>query len=506
MTATSDVKPFTGTGTITNPATGAPAGQVRWTDPADVTRIAAGLRDAQREWEARGAAGRAKVLARYAVWLGKHRAEIEELLIKETGKSATDAAQEVPLILMIASYYIRTMENALAPDKRPAALPFLSIKKIEVHYRPRPVVGIIAPWNYPVANALMDAIGALAAGCAVLLKPSERTPLTAELLMRGWLDSGAPDVLALAQGAREVSEAVIDVSDYIQFTGSSATGAKVAERAARRLTPVSLELGGKDPMIVLEDADVDLAAHAAVWGAMFNAGQTCVSVERVYVLEPVYDQFVAAVVRDVENLKMGAGDGNHFGAMIDDSQVAVTERHVADALAKGARVLTGGKRSGGGGSFYEPTVLVDVDHSMACMTEETFGPTLPIMKVSSVEEAVRLANDSPYGLSAAVFSRDIERAKKVALQLDCGGVNINDVISNLMCTTAPMGGWKTSGIGARFGGPEGLRKYCRIETVVSPRTNVGAGGNYYNNSQRALKRMNTMMTKLALIRPKRIAK
>ncbi len=506
MTATSDVTPFTGTGTITNPATGALAGQVRWTDAADVPRIAGALREAQREWEARGAAGRAKVLARYGVWLGRHRAEIEELLIAETGKSATDAAQEVPLILMILSYYVRTMEKALAPDPRPAALPFLSIKKIEVHYRPRAVVGIIAPWNYPVANALMDAIGALAAGCAVLLKPSERTPLTAELLLRGWLDSGAPDVLALAQGAREVSEAVIDNSDYVQFTGSSATGAKVAERAARRLIPVSLELGGKDPMIVLEDADVELAAHAAVWGAMFNAGQTCVSVERVYVLEPVYDQFVDAVVRDVKNLQMGAGDGHHFGAMIDDSQVAVTERHVADALAKGARALTGGTRRPGPGSLYEPTVLVDVDHSMAAMTEETFGPTLPIMKVSSVAEAVRLANDSPYGLSAAVFSRDVERAKEVALQLDCGGVNINDVISNLMCTTAPMGGWKTSGIGARFGGPEGLRKYCRIETVVSPRTAVGAGGNYYNNSQRALKRMNTMMTKLALIRPKRMAK
>jgi len=506
MTATSDVTPFAGTGTITNPATGAPAGQVRWTDPADVPRIAAGLRDAQRDWAARGAAGRAKVLARYAVWLGEHRAEIEEMLIAETGKSAVDAAQEVPLILMITSYYIRTMEKALAPDRRPAALPFLSIKKIEVHYRPRPVVGIIAPWNYPVANALMDAIGALAAGCAVLLKPSERTPLTAELLLRGWLDSGAPDVLALAQGARAVSEAVVDVSDYVQFTGSSATGAKVAERAARRLTPVSLELGGKDPMLVLEDADIDLAARAAVWGAMFNAGQTCVSVERAYVLEPVYEQFVTAVVREVEKLKMGAGAGNHFGAMIDDGQVAVTERHVADALAKGARALTGGKRRAGQGSFYEPTVLVDVDHSMAAMTEETFGPTLPIMKVGSVAEAVRLANDSPYGLSAAVFSRDVERAKEVALQLDCGGVNINDVISNLMCTTAPMGGWKTSGIGARFGGPEGLRKYCRIETVVSPRTALGAGGNYYHNSPRALRRMNTLMTKLALIRPKRVAK
>ena len=321
------------------------------------------------------------MLARYAVWMGEHRDEIESLLIKETGKSATDAAQEVPLLIMIASYYIKTMEKALAPESRPASLPFLAIKKIEVHYRPRPVVGIIAPWNFPVANAMMDALGALAAGCAVLLKPSERTPLTAELLLRGWQDSGAPEVLALAQGAREVVEAVIDNSDFIQFTGSSATGAKVMERAARRLTPVSLELGGKDPMIVLDDADVDLAAQAAVWGGMFNAGQTCVSVERVYVLEPVYDQFVAAVVRDVEKLKIGAGDGDDFGSMIDESQVAVTERHVREAKAAGARVLTGGKRAGGDGSFYPPTVIVDVDHSMACMTEETFGPTLPIMKV-----------------------------------------------------------------------------------------------------------------------------
>ena len=509
MTATSDVelpKPFTGIGTIKNPATGSVAGEVRWTDPADVPRIAAGLRAAQKEWEARGPKGRAKVLARYAVWLGEHRGEIESLLIKETGKSAVDAAQEVPLIIMIASYYIKTMEKALAPESRPASLPFLAIKKITVHYRPRPVVGIVAPWNYPVANLLMDTIGALAAGCAVLLKPSERTPLTAELLLRGWLDAGAPEVMAIVQGAREAVEAVVDNSDYIQFTGSSATGAKVMERAARRLTPVSLELGGKDPMIVLEDADIELAAHAAVWGAMFNAGQTCVSVERVYVLEPVYVHFVAAVVRDVKKLKTGAGDGYDFGAMIDESQVAVTQRHVDDALAAGAKALTGGKRPAGPGSFYPPTVLVDVDHSMACMTQETFGPTLPIMKVASVDEAIRLANDSPYGLSAAVFSRDVERAKAVAVQLDCGAVNINDVISNLMCTTAPMGGWKTSGMGARFGAAEGLRKFCRQEAVIAPRTSVGAGGNYYNNSPKALKRINTLMTKLALIGPKRSAK
>jgi acyl-CoA reductase-like NAD-dependent aldehyde dehydrogenase len=508
MTATPEVdSPSSGTTTIRNPATGEVAGQVRWTDPADVPRIAAGLREAQKHWEARGAKGRAKVLARYAVWLGEHRDEIESLLIKETGKSAVDAAQEVPLLIMILSYYIKTMEKALAPETRPASLPFLAIKKITVHYRPRPVVGIIAPWNYPVANALMDAIGALAAGCSVMLKPSERTPLTAEVLLRGWHDSGAPEVLALTQGAREVSEAVIDNSDFVQFTGSSATGAKVMKRAARTLTPVSLELGGKDPMIVLEDADIDLAAHAAVWGAMFNAGQTCVSVERVYVLEPVYDQFVTAVVRDVEKLKMGAGEGYDFGALIDDAQVAVTERHVRDAVAAGAKALTGGERpSAAKGSFYPPTVLVDVDHSMACMTEETFGPTLPIMKVSSVEEAIRLANDSPYGLSAAVFSKNVERAKEVAVQLDCGAVNVNDVISNLMCTTAPMGGWKTSGMGARFGGAEGLRKYCRQEAVVAPRTSVGAGGNYYNNSHKALTRMNKLMTRLALVRPRRTAK
>lgn len=505
MTATSGVD-ATETATIRNPATGGVAGEVRWTDPADVPRITAGLREAQRHWEARGPKGRAKVLARYAVWLGEHRDEIERLLIAETGKSAVDAAQEVPLILMITSYYIKTMEKALAPETRPASMPLLKIKKITVHHRPRPVVGVIAPWNYPVANALMDAIGALAAGCAVLLKPSERTPLTAELLLRGWLESGAPEVFALAQGAREVSEAVVDNADFIQFTGSTATGIKVMERAARRLTPVSLELGGKDPMIVLEDADIELAANAAVWGAMFNAGQTCVSVERVYVLAPVYEQFVAAVVRAVEKLEVGAGEGRHFGALIDESQLAVTERHVADAVARGAKVLTGGRRKDGPGCFYEPTVLVDVDHSMMCMTEETFGPTLPIMKVASVAEAVRLANDTPYGLSGSVFSQDVERAREIALQLDCGAVNINDVISNLMATTAPMGGWKTSGIGARFGGPEGLRKYCRVETVVEPRTGIGAGGTYYNNSFKSLGMMNKLLTRMALARPRRLAK
>ena len=505
MTATSAVKPST-TGTVRNPATGDVAGEVHWTDPADVGRIAERLAQAQRDWAARGAKGRAKVLARFAIWLGDHRDEIEDLLIKETGKSHTDAVQEVPMLVIIISYLVKIMEQALAPETRPAPIPALAVKKISVHYRPRAVIGIIAPWNFPVANAMMDALGALAAGCAVLLKPSERTPLTAEVLVRGWRESGAPDVFALAQGAREVAEAVVDNSDFVHFTGSSATGRKVMERAARRLTPVSLELGGKDPMIVLDDADVDLAAHAAVWGGLFNAGQMCVSVERVYVLDSVYDRFVAAVVRDVKALLVGAGDGPHFGSMIDEGQLAVVEKHVADATAKGARVLTGGERIAGEGSFYQPTVLVDVDHSMECMTAETFGPTLPIMKVGSAAEAVKLANDSPYGLSASVFSGDVERAKEIALQLDCGAVNVNDVVANLMCTTAPMGGWKESGIGARFGGADTLRKYCRVETVVEPRVTFGAGANYYSSSPKAAARMAKQMMWMALRRPRRIAR
>ena len=480
---------------------------MRWTDPADVPRIAAGLRQAQREWEARGAKGRAKVLARYAVWMGEHRDEIESLLIKETGKSATDAAQEVPLLIMIASYYIKTMEKALAPEARPASLPFLSIKKVTVHYRPRPVVGIIAPWNYPVANLLMDGIAALAAGCAVLLKPSERTPLTAELLLRGWTDSGAPEVMAIVQGAREAVEAVVDNSDYIQFTGSSATGAKVMERAARRLTPVSLELGGKDPMIVLEDADVDLAAHAAVWGAMFNAGQTCVSVERVYVLEQVYDQFVDAVVRDVQEPEDGRGGGLRLRR--------------ADRRRPGGRHRTARRRRARQGrqGAHRRQAPVGARQLLRAHRARRRRPLDGLHDGGDVRpdaadhEGVDASprrcgwpTTARTGSARRCSPKDIERANDVALELDCGAVNINDVISNLMCTTAPMGGWKTSGIGARFGGADGLRKFCRQEAVVAPRTNVGAGGNYYNNSLKAMKRMNTMMTKFALIRPKRVAK
>jgi acyl-CoA reductase-like NAD-dependent aldehyde dehydrogenase len=256
--------------------------------------------------------------------------------------------------------------------------------------------------------------------------------------------------------------------DYIQFTGSTHTGRQIALRAAERLIPCGLELGGKDPMIVLADADLERAANGAAWGGLFNSGQTCVSVERVYVEAPVYDEFVALLADKVAALRSAGGEAAEIGAMATPAQLAIVDEHVRDAVDHGAKALTGGHRIEPG-LQYAPTVLVDVDQSMRCMREETFGPTLPVMKVPDLDTAVELANDSPYGLSASVWTRDIAKGRRVVERLDAGAVNINDVIANLMSFSVPHGGWKTSGIGARLGGDAAIRKYCRAQTSTVPR-------------------------------------
>ncbi|MCK9248140.1 MAG: aldehyde dehydrogenase family protein [Solirubrobacteraceae bacterium] len=461
---------------VENPADGSVAGRITYATPDEVDAVAARLRAAQPAWQQIGPRRRGAILARYSQWLDDHRERLEALLVSETGKSAGDASIEIPMVQGIITYYGGHAEAFLAPERRGASSALTAAKKVTVEWHPRRLVGIIAPWNYPLANALMDAIPALTAGCAVLLKPSEVTPLVAAELARGWSEIGAPDVFAVVQGAGETGAALIDRVDMVQFTGSSRTGAAVAAQAAARLIPCSLELGGKDPMIVLEDADLDRAANGAVWGAMFNAGQTCVSVERVYVHESVYDGFVERVVAGVQALRQGAGSAGdpEVGALADERQLAIVRRHVDEAVGAGARALTGGRRRPGPGTFFEPTVLVDVDHSMSCMTEETFGPTLPIMPFRDEEEAIRLANDSPYGLSATVWTRDAARARRIASRLEVGAVNVNDVIANLLTMTAPHGGAKTSGIGHRFGGASGVQKYCRatavVETRMAPRT------------------------------------
>ncbi len=276
------------------------------------------------------------------------------------------------------------------------------------------------------------------------------------------------DVYQVLTGLGDVGAQLVDEVDFIMFTGSTATGKKVAERAAQTLTPVGLELGGKDPMIVLRDADVEKAANAATYYSMQNGGQTCISIERAYVEEPVYDEFVKLVTEKVGALRQGVPTERgavDVGAVTFEKQSEIVDSHVRDAVDKGARVLTGGHAGQGPGRYYEPTVLVDVDHSMKCMTEETFGPTLPIMKVKDSEEALALANDSEYGLQASVWTKDADRGAQLAARLEAGAANVNEHQLNYLALEAPMGGWKSSGLGTRHG-KQGIRKYTRQQVSV----------------------------------------
>ncbi len=445
--------------------------------PADVEATAARLRRAQPGWEALGVDGRRRHVARLRDWMVANADHVATVLRSETGKSHGDALVDGALAVEVVNYYLRHAERFLADEHPRPRSPLVISKRLTITHRPRPLVGIISPWNFPVAISFADAFPALLAGCAVLIKPSELTPLAVAEIVRAWReDVGGPDVLDVVNGGGEPGAALVDACDYVQFTGSSATGTRVMQRAAESLTPVSLELGGKDPMIVLADADLERAASAATWGGMFNSGQACVSVERVYVEAAVHDEFLAILCRKVAALRQGPGARDDVGAMATPAQVEMVERHVRDAVEQGATVLVGGHRAAGTGLYFEPTVLTDVTHAMLCMRDETFGPTLPVMRVRDAEQAIELANDSAYGLSASVWSRDAGRAEAIARRLECGAVNVNDVTSNLFATSIPHSGWKASGIGSRMGGAAGIRKYCRPAAIavsrVAPRSEL----------------------------------
>jgi betaine-aldehyde dehydrogenase len=431
------------------------------------------LRGNQPAWEALGPSGRGEWVGRLRDWLFDNDERVAELLQRETGKPWQEASLEVPFAIDLIEYYRKRAGKFLADSHpRPQDL-LIASKKLTIAYRPYAVVGVICPWNNPVLLALADAVPALLAGAAVAVKPSELTPLTTGEIVRGWREEvGAPGVLECLTGAGGTGAALVEEADFIQFTGSTRTGRKIAQRAAERLIPYNLELGGKDAMIVLADADLERAANAAVWGAMFNSGQACTSVERVFVEDAVHDEFVALVAGRVRGLRQGA-DGKRFetdiGSLSSQAQLAIVERHVSEALANGARALIGGKRADMPGAFFEPTVLVDVEPSMRCMREETFGPTLPVMKVNDVEEAIRLANDSSYGLSASVWTRNRARGEQIARRLEAGAVNVNDMFVNVFSLPIPQGGWKQSGVGARLGGAHGIRKYCRPQSITATR-------------------------------------
>ena len=459
---------------VRSPADGRLVGTVPKHDAGAVGALAAELRTAQPAWDDLGPDGRRRVLLRWVDWVLDHDRRLGELAQAESGKAWGDAAFETTAVVEIINYYAGHAAEFLRPRKVRPSGPAGAAKRLELHHRPYPLVGIITPWNSPLGNPVLDGIGALMAGAAVLCKPSEVTPLTWTEAVRGFReDVGGPAVLASVTGDAATGSAVVDRVDMVMFTGSTRTGRAIAARCAERLIPCSLELGGKDPMLVFDDADLDRAVAGATWGAMMNAGQACVSVERLYVHAPVYDEFLARLTAAVAALRLGTDNPGDFacdvGAMATAEQVDIVERHVKDAVARGARVLTGGERAADG-LYFQPTVLADVDHTMTCMREETFGPTLPVMKVRDEDEAVALANDCTYGLSASVWTRDPARAERVARRLEAGAVNVNNVMVNLFQFTLPQGGWKDSGLGgARFGGANGVLKFCRPQSVVSER-------------------------------------
>lgn len=456
---------------VFNPADGRLAGSVEDSSAKTVAAAARVLRHAQPSWEALGHKGRARYLFEFQTWLLDNSAHIADVLQSETGKPRAEAELEVPAWVDLINYFGRNAGTFLADDHPAPHGPLAWTKKLATTYRPYPLVGVITPWNFPLAMAALDVPPALMAGAAVMLKPSEITPLSALELARGWAEIGAPEVFSVATGRGSTGAAVVDSADYVMFTGSTRTGQAVARRCVDQLKPYSLELGGKDPALVLADADLDRAAHGIAWGALFNAGQVCVSVERVYVEAPVYDEFVEKLTATVRSLRQGQ-DGRDFrfeiGPMATMNQRDIVQRHVDEATAAGARATIGGKPTGVG-TFFEPTVLVDVEQTMACVAEESFGPIIPVMKVADEGEAIRQANDSRYGLSASVWTRDNAHGERVARHLDVGAVNINDVIANLFSFALPMGGWKDSGIGARFGGAAAVRKYCRQTAITRPR-------------------------------------
>ncbi len=456
------------------PADGRLLGRIPDSNAAQVAELAKSLRQAQPAWEALGPDSRRRHLLNWVDWILDNEQRLIKLIQDEAGKSTADASIEITIAVDLLNYYAKHAKEFLADrTARPAGVPN-AMRRLRVEVRPHQLVGLITPWNGPLASPMMDATGALAAGAAVLSKPSEITPLTWTEAVRGWNeDLGAPPILGCVNGGGATGAAVVDLVDMVSFTGSVRTGRKIASRAGERLIPCSLELGGKDAMIVLDDADLERAANAAIWGGLNNVGQACISVERVYVEDAVYDRFVELVRDKAAEVRVGVDSDHRYtreiGAMVTEAQIDIVESHIADAVAKGARILLGGKRVDGPGNFFEPTILVDVDHSMSCMREETFGPTLPIMRVRSQRDALEFANDSQFGLSSSVFSKCSKRADWIARRIEAGSVAINNVLIAAFQLPVPMGGWKQSGVGTRFGGAHGVLKYCREKSVISER-------------------------------------
>ncbi len=450
--------------------------------PDEVRAAVARARKAQQDWAKRSFDERAELLWRLVDQFVARQDDIIDVVIKETGKPRNEAvSMEVLAPCMQISHYAKRAAGYLKTVRRRPSGVMRFSKKITLVYQPLGVVGLITPWNGPVALAANPLAQALMAGNAVVHKPSEVTPFSAVLLQEMTIAAGfPPDLYQVIQGDGQTGAALIEAGvDKVSFTGSVATGRKVGEACGRNLIPVTLELGGKDAMIVCLDADLDRAADGAVRGSCFNTGHYCCGTERVYVPEAIYEPFVEKVVAHARALKQTDKGEGDVGAIFWDKQMDIIEAHMADAKAKGAKVLVGGERNRAlSGYFFPPTVVVDVDHEMDLMKQETFGPIVAIQKVRDEEEALRLANDSDYGLSGNVWTKDLARGEAIAARMQTGSVSVNDIAVTYGIAEAPFGGLKSSGVG-QVNGELGIRGYCHLHPIITDTTKKAQGGYPY---------------------------
>ena len=485
---------------VRNPVTNEVVGRVVSASPRQVSDAVGRARSAQPAWERKGWNGRAGVIQRFHDRILDRNSQIFDLIQSETGKTRRDALGELVTVAGTARYYLANGREHLADRRRQGAVPILT--HAEVVHRPHGVVGLITPWNYPFLLPIADAIPALLAGNAVVIKPSEFTPLSAQLGRDLLLECGLdPDLLTVLPGRGDVGVELIRHVDYVGFTGGTETGRKVAVGAAQRLIPFSLELGGKNPMVVLKGAPINEAAKGLVAGAFSNSGQTCISIERVYVEESIFDEFAKRVVDETSRLRIGWSNSWDIdvGSLINPTHAHKVISHVEDAIQRGAKVMVGGrKRDDLGPAFVEPTVLSNVHEGMMVAEQETFGPVVSLYRVGSAEEAVTLANNSSYGLHATVWSKDSAHAARIARRIETGSVAINSTLMIYNTFDVPMGGMKTSGVGRRHG-EHGILRYTQAQSIV---TSFAFGGGYdaILSKMRSDARVNRLLNVLRLWR------
>lgn len=458
--------------TVRAPFNGAALGRVPLCTGEDVLAAVERARTAQKVWSRRSFTERQRIFLRLHDIVLQRQDELMDLLQLETGKARMDAMEEVLDVANNCRYYGYRARKFLKPRKRKGALPLLTAAW--EHRHPVGVVGVIAPWNYPLTLAISDALPAMLAGNTIVLKPASLTPFTALYAMKLLRDAGLPyEVFQVVTGSgSQVGQPLIENIDFLQFTGSTSTGRQVAQTAGERLIGYSMELGGKNPILVMEDADVEKAVSGIIRGSFANTGQLCIAFERLYVHRSLYNRLVDWLVQSTHDLKLGAAldFSADVGSLISQEQLEKTREHVEDARSKGAAVLAGGRaRPDLGPYFYEPTLLAGVTPEMAVFAEETFGPVLSIYPFDREDEAVKMANDTQYGLNAAIWTRDSARARRLAQKIETGTVNINEAYwAAWGSVDGPMGGFKASGVGRRHG-REGIQKYTQSQTVADQR-------------------------------------